>query len=374
MYVCSFKNYIIMDKVNDVSWPEILSLAALNVALVISWIAYHEYQPIVLQSFDFHDLSFFLVVSKALVLIMIPPLAGLTADYFLKKNGKFFVVFTVGIGATAMIFMVVASIIGAGPANQVKVFLPYMILIWLISMNLFISPAYSMIEAFAPAKKLPIVVGFLFLVTELIYALEPVVVALVQFFGDTLTFIVGGVLISGAGYLFHKVSSAKVINHRKDADDKTKLVGGSAYIAIIAVGFLLGAGKAILVEYFPSHIENFFPDHQNLAAYFSLGLIAFAAIMAFSISKKIAQMDMKKVIMVSLALLILGALTIIFMTGNLYVTLLGGVVVASGFGLINLVGIPFALSRLSARHVTYGVGVFIGASEVLTGVFEVVLH
>ena len=52
-----------------------------------------------------------------------------------------------------MVFMVVATIIGAGPLSAVKPMLPFMIVIWLISMNLFISPANSMIEAFAPAHK-----------------------------------------------------------------------------------------------------------------------------------------------------------------------------------------------------------------------------
>ncbi|MBU2916095.1 hypothetical protein [Reichenbachiella agariperforans] len=363
-----------MEQTNQVKWPEILSLAALNVALVISWIAYHEYQPVVLENFNFTELSSFLVVAKAFVLVIIPPLAGLTADYFLKKNGKFFVVFTVGIGATAMIFMIVASIIGAGPANEMRVFLPYMILLWLISMNLFISPAYSMIEAFAPAKQLPVVVGFLFLVTELIYALEPVVVALVRFFGDTLTFIVGGVLISVSGYFFHKICSSKVINYRKDAvANVQKPVGISTYVAIIGVGFILGAGKAVLVEYYPEYIALNFPDHEGLGAYFSLGLLAFAAIMAFALSKKVVQMGLQRVIVISFVLLAVGSICIMA-TSNLYFTLFAGVIVASGFALINLVGIPFAIANLSAKHITYGVGIFIGASELLAGIFEVALH
>ncbi|UXP33510.1 hypothetical protein N6H18_06030 [Reichenbachiella agarivorans] len=363
-----------MEKSNQVKWPEILSLAALNVALVISWIAYHEYQPILLENFSFTDLSSFLVISKAIILVIIPPMAGLTADYLLRKNGKFFVIFTVGIGATAMIFMVVASIIGAGPANDLKVFLPYMILLWLISMNLFVSPAYSMIEAFAPAKKLPVVVGFLFLVTELIYALEPVVVSLVRFFGDTLTFIVGGVLISVSGFFFHKICSANVMSFRKDNANATKKkTSVSAYVAIIGVGFFLGAGKAVLVEYFPGFIAINFPNHEQLAAYFSLGLLAFSAIFAFLISNKVSQMDIKKVIVMSFLLFVVGALGILF-SPSLYFTLFAGVVVAAGFGLINLVGIPFAIANLSARHITYGIGIFIGASELLTGIFEIVLN
>lgn len=363
-----------METSNKVKWPEILSLAALNVALVISWIAYHEYQPVLLENFSFTDLSSFLVISKAIVLVIIPPIAGLTADYFLRRKGKSFVIFTVGIGATAMIFMIVASIIGAGPASQLKTFLPYMILLWLISMNLFISPAYSMIEAFAPAKKLPIVVGFLFLVTELIYALEPVVVSLVRFFGDTLTFVVGGLLISGSGYLFHKISSSNVEDFKKESvASPNKPVTFSTYVAIIGVGIFLGAGKAVLVEYFPEYIGFTFPDHENIAAYFSLGLLAFAAIFAFSMSSKVATMNLKKVIVISFLLLVVGSVSMV-VTSNLYFTLIAGVVVAGGFGLINLVGIPFAIANLSAKHITYGIGIFIGASELLTGVFEVALH
>lgn len=357
-----------------VKWPEILSLASLNVALVISWIAYHEYQPILLDNFSFTDLSSFLVISKAIVLVVIPPLAGLTADYFLDRKGNSFVIFTVGVGATAMIFMVVASIIGAGPASQMKAFLPYMILLWLISMNLFISPAYSMLESFAPAKKLPIVVGFLFLVTELIYALEPVVVSLVRYFGDTLTFVVGGLLISGSGYLFHKISSSEVNNFRKESEEESKKeVGASTFVSILGVGFFLGAGKAVLVEYYPEFIALHFPEHAAMGGYLSLALLAYAAIFAFSMSAKVSNMDLKKVIVISFILLVAGSITMVLVP-NIYLTFLAGLVVASGFGLINLVGIPFAIANLSVKHITYGIGIFIGASEVLTGIFEVALH
>ena len=134
----------------------------------------------------------------------------------MKKNGKHMIIFTVGIGATAMVFMVVATMIGTAHLVDVSGIIPFMIVIWLISMNLFISPANSMIEAFAPAKQLPIVMGVLFLVTELLYALEPVVVALVTFFGDTLTFVVGGILIGGTGFIFHRVSRDEVLQRKTD--------------------------------------------------------------------------------------------------------------------------------------------------------------
>ena len=168
--------------ISDLRWPEVYSLAALSAAVAISWIAYHEYQPQLLEKFNFGELAVFLVVAKGVVLVVVPPLAGWLTDVVLKRSGKSFVIFSVGIGVTAMVFMSIASIIG--PLAQIKEVLPYLIVMWLVAMNIFISPAISMIDSFAPSEKLPIVVGFLFLVTELVYALEPLVVELVQFFGD----------------------------------------------------------------------------------------------------------------------------------------------------------------------------------------------
>ncbi|MEP2276890.1 MAG: hypothetical protein ABJH98_15645 [Reichenbachiella sp.] len=357
-------------KANDIKWPEIFSLGALNVSVVISWIAYHEYQPILLENFSFDHLSDFLIVSKAIILVMIPALAGLLADYLLGKNGKFFTLFTVGIGATAMIFMIVASVIGAGPVGALKPFLPYMIILWLISMNLFISPAYSMIEAFAPAQKLPIVMGFLFLVTELVYALEPLVVGLVQFFGDTLTFIVGGILISASGYFFHKISSDEVISRKKELlEAKTKPQSFISYVAILVVGLALGIGKAFLVEYIPASFETTFPDIGNAGSYISFGLLGFSAILAFAISKKVAIWNTQKVLSASLIIMGVGVL-VLLLSSSLSVSIAGGIITAIGFSTLNISGLPFAINQLSVKHITYGVGIYIGASEICSGFFE----
>lgn len=358
------------DATSAIKWPEIFSLGALNVSVVISWIAYHEYQPVLLENFSFDHLSGFLVITKAIVLVLIPPIAGLLADFLLKKNGKFFTLFTVGIGATAMIFMIVASIIGAGPVSELKPFLPYMIILWLISMNLFISPAYSMIEAFAPAQKLPIVMGFLFLVTELVYALEPLVVGLVQFFGDTLTFIVGGILISVSGYFFHRISSDEVITRKKELlDEQIKPQNLSAYVAILTIGLCLGIGKAFLVEYFPTQFIALFPEQGSLGNYLAFGLLGLSAVLAFIMGKYVNDIGLRKVIMISFGILALGSVLLLF-ASNITMMVIGGVITAFGFSLLNISGLPFAISQLSVKHITYGVGIYIGASEIFSGIFE----
>lgn len=355
-------------------WKEVFSLAALNAAVVISWIAYHEYQPHLLESFQLGELNDFLIVTKALVLVFVPPLAGLLADRIMKKSGKFFIVFTVGIGATAMIFMVVATIIGAGPLSNIQGALPIMIVLWLIAMNLFISPANSMIEAFAPVQKLPIVVGVLFLTSELIYALEPLVVELVHFFGDTLTFVVGGILISGAGFLFHWVSRDEVIARKKELLGlPAKRLGFGGFFTIVIIGLQLGLGKALLVEFLPVNIEMSYPEYADQASVFSFGLLGFAAIVAFFAGFIIQNSKFESVLIFAFIIQYAGILILVF-SGSLVLTITGAIITAGAFSFINVSGLPYALKHLTVKHITYGVGMYMGASEVASGIFEYLLR
>jgi MFS family permease len=355
-------------------WPEIYSLAFLNAAVVISWIAYHEYQPVLVQKFEFDNLVDFLIASKAIILVIVPPIAGIVADHLLRKRGKFFTIFTVGIGSTAMVFMVVATMIGVGPLSSIKSVLPFMIILWLIAMNIFISSAHSMIDAFAPAKKLPIVVGFLFLVTELLYALEPVVVELVHFFGDTLTFIVGGILIASSGYVFHRVSSNEVLLRKQElVDQPVKKTKPLAFIAIVIIGMQLGLGKAFIVEFFPDFMDQKFLNNGLHADVIALGLLALAAFFAFGISKEITKRDFNQSIPLGFIGLGLGILLILF-APSVWMYIIGGVITALAFGLLNIAGLPYAFKHLSVRNITYGIGIFIGASELFTGMFEYFLR
>ena len=355
---------------SELKWPEVYSLAALSAAVAISWIAYHEYQPHLLEKFDLSDLAVFLIVVKGIVLVIIPPLAGLLADLILRKNGKFFIIFSVGIGATAMVFMVVASIIGAGPLADIKILLPYMIILWLVAKNIFISPAISMIDSFAPSQKLPVVVGFLFLVTELIYALEPLVVELVQFFGDTLTFIVGGILIAGTGYVFQRVSSDEVVARRKKLmDEVQRSVTISGYMGILLVGFLLGVGRAFLVEFIPVKIAADFSTSSGIGGYLSFALLGFSAVLAYLISGFVSRTGFQKVLPYSLLVLLISVV-FLYLAPSFGLLITAGILLATGFSFVNVSGLPYAIDKLSVRHITYGIGMFMGASNVVEGLLE----
>ena len=231
-----------MSAVTKTNWNQVYALIALNSAVVISWIAYHNYQPKVLELFNYQELGFFLIVAQAVILVFIPSVAGLVGDYIISKGGNSFIVFTVGISVTAMVFMCVAFTLGGSNIVDITSALPFMIVVWLISMNIFHSPANSMLELFAPTKELPSAMALMVMTTDLLYAFENRVVGLVDAMGATVTFALGGVLLIVTGYYF-KRSTREVHLVREQNPDYKK---ASNFAVVLIAGLLMGVATTAI--------------------------------------------------------------------------------------------------------------------------------
>ena len=352
-----------------IKWPEIWSLAALNASIVICWIAYHEYQPKLLVGFGLTDLALLLIYAKAIILVVIPPIAGFVSDRLIIKNNKIYLVFLVGIIGTAMIFMIVASVIFQGQASILTPILPLMVILWLVGMNVFHTPANSLVQMFAPSKQLPIAMGILVLVSELIYALEPLVVALVDFFGATLTFVVGGVLITVSGLVFKKVSSDEVFaKKQQQIQDSDQKMMNSNFIKVIGIGLLLGLGHALIMGYIPDQFNRLIPKNLD-GNYFASIVLGAAALLALPVSRISTRVKMSKNITISIILLLISGILIFIPSTFTFIT--GSVLLAMFFSLISVTALPYALQNLSVKHVTLGVGLFFGATELFDGIVEI---
>ncbi len=349
----------------SIKWPEVLSLGALNAAIAISWIAYLEYQPVLLQRFGLTGLSTLLVFVKALVLIIVPVVAGYIADRNLARRSKYFMIYMIGISATAMIFMIVASIISLGPDHGIAAILPVMVVLWLIGMAVFIAPAYSMLVSFANKKNLPIAMGVLILITDLIYALEPLVISLIQFFGETLTFVVGGVLVLGTGYLFYRLTTDEVYERVQQSANSGSAT--TSVSTILKIGLMLGLGRAFLVEYIPVNS----PLNMLTGDQFSFMALGAAALVAFAGSRFVIRKGIQSVLTYTTGVMILGILILLMAGSNSLLFIAGSLLLAGGFGLANVSGLPYVFSRIAPKHITIGIGAFLGASAIAEGIFEI---
>lgn len=190
----------------QIRWNQVLALLALDLAIIISWIAYNKYQPALLVQFRLEEFGVALAVVQGLILFLTPPAAGLVADRLRSKGGTRLPVITIGINFVSMVFMVVALTVFADPNGTLRALFPVLVVLWLISMNIFHSPAISMVETLVPANKMPQVIALFAVVMEACQALEPSIIDLIEFFGGPVTFAVGGALVFGTGFWFSRVA------------------------------------------------------------------------------------------------------------------------------------------------------------------------
>jgi MFS family permease len=355
----------------DIKWPEVWSLAALNAAIVICWIAYNEYQPRLLAGFGLTHLALLLVYAKAIILVVIPPLAGILTDIVIRKNNRVYVVLLAGIGGTAMIFMIVASILFQGPDSFLTPILPILVILWLIGMNIFHSPANSLIEMFASSKKLPVAMGIIVLVTELLYALEPIVVSLVEFFGATLTFVVGGVLISITGYIFHRVSRDEVLIRKSEQmRSETKQDGKSNFWLVLGIGLIFGIGHAFIMNFLPEQFMNRFSTGIS-GNYYSFLILFLVAVLAIPISRQVAKRSLNDYIKWSIILLVVAVLSIVLIPGRI-AFIIGSLLLVISFGILSVTSLPIVIKNLTVRNITFGVGFFYGIAEIADGIADMI--
>jgi MFS family permease len=344
------------------NWSQIYALAALNAAVVISWIAYHNYQPKLLEKFEYTNLANFLSMAQALVLICVPPLAGFVADAVLRKGGNQFLVFTVGIGVTAMTFMAVAFSI-SGTLAALKTALPLMIVVWLISMNIFHSPANSMLELFTPAHHLPTAMAVIAFTTELLYGLEPIVVYIVDFLGAVPTFVVGGVLLVLTSYWF-KQSTTQVTLERSAEN----IAREDNFVKVILAGLAVGAIDTLVTNQMTTiwgsrfDVMLGFPKEYLLSA-----VLVVAACCTLPLSRVLNTENLQKALVVAVVGSLLVMLLMYTVPSPIF-TLIIALPLAVFYSILLVTALPYSLQNLSARNVTLGTGIFFGSFKIFEGI------
>lgn len=358
-----------MSNISKIKIPELSALILMNISLIISWIAYNEYQPVLVEKFGLEHLIGVLTYGKALVLVVIPVFAGFLTDYLMKKNNKFFTVYSIGIAAAGMTFMAVASMIPLEPSTFTFFVLPVMVVIWLVAMNLFVSPANSLIDLFAPKNKLPTLMAALFITSELTYSIEPLIIDLIHFIGPSLTFVLGGVLVVGSGVFFIKQTSDEISLRTNPGVVRQQSI---SMFMVIAIGLILGLAHSFIFYVIPQNIFELrlMGDFSNSSI--ATMLLVFAALCSFPISIYWSKRELQiRSIYATIALTIVSAMTL-FMLNSPMLTIFNTLLMVYAYVTLSIVGLPYIIMRLDGRKITLGIGIFIGASEIFDSIFEII--
>ena len=354
---------------NKIKIPELSALILMNISLIISWIAYNEYQPVLVEKFGLDHLIGVLTYGKALVLIVIPVFAGFLTDYLMKKNNKFFTVYSIGIAAAGMTFMAVASMIPLEPSTFTFFVLPVMVVIWLVAMNLFVSPANSLIDLFAPKNQLPTLMAALFITSELTYSIEPLIIDLILFLGPSGTFITGGVLVVGSGMFFIRQTKDEIELRTNPSIVRLQSI---PMLMVIAIGLVLGLAHSFIFYVIPKNLYELSMlgglEKSTITTY----LLIFAALVSFPVSIYWSKRELHiRSIYATIALTVVSAMTLYFLNSNM-LTIFNTLLMIYAYVTLSIVGLPYIIMRLDGRKITLGIGIFIGASEIFDSIFEII--
>jgi MFS family permease len=357
-----------------IHWKQLWSLASLYASIIIGWIAYQNYQPKLLIQFGFTDFAFFLAVSQAIILVVTPPIAGKMGDRFRFEKGHRLPVISSGISFAAMVFMAVAFTLFSNPGEIFKWALPVMIVLWLVAMSIFTSPALSTVELFTPVDKLPKAMALLTIVANLVYAVEPVIVDIIDYLGAPVTFIAGGVVTLASGYAMKKNSLGlfKQTGNKEVAPDRNKSkTTFSSYAFIFVLGIILGIGTTVMFNIFPDVLSTKLASIVGEAEgkLILVGILLLSAILSWPISTYINKYSMDSVFWTSAALigLSIGGILLFDVSWVVFALVVLFTVMMTSLSVSSL---PLAINRAGFYDKVLCVGIFFSGVALPEGIFE----
>jgi len=357
-----------------IQWKQMWSLAALYGSIVIGWIAYQNYQPKLLVQFHFDDFTFVLTLAQAIILVVTPPLAGKIGDRYRFQQGHRIPVITAGISFASMVFMAVAFTLFTNPGEIFRWILPVLIVFWLIAMSIFTSPALSTMELFSPMDKLPRAMAILTIVANLIYAVEPVIVDLIDYIGAPLTFISGGVVVFISGLALKKNSLTLLALHEENIAEGTASAPAaekSNYGFIFFMGVVLGTATTVLFNLFPGILETklntLFNDWEG--KFILVKILVVSALISWPVSIVVNKYGLERSFWVAFGM-VMVSMASIFVFESMVVVLIMTLVFAVAFTTLSVSALPMAIQRASFHEKVFCVGIFFSGVALPDGILE----
>jgi MFS family permease len=359
----------------SIEWKQLWSLTALYASIIIGWIAYYRYQPKLLIEFNFTDFTFLLVVVQAIILVVTPPIAGRFGDRYRFRNGHRIPIISSGISFAAMIFMSVAFTLISNPGDVFRWVLPVLIILWLIAMSIFTSPALSTMELFTPVDKLPKAMAILTIVANLLYSLEPVIVEIIDYLGAPITFITGGIVVFASGYALKRNSLGLFM--RQEMETKRPMASfkldtkKSNYGFIFLMGLSLGIATTVLFNIFPGILEDrfnsMFPSLNGEEMI--VAILVLSAITSWPLTNTLSKYGLTKSFWLSTLVIMIVILMVFFIsTPEVIVLLL--IVFALSFTALSVSSLPLAIGHANYYEKVFCVGIFFSAVALPDGVVE----
>jgi MFS family permease len=357
---------------------QIVSLAALEAAITIGWLAYEKYQPVLLSKFQFTEFASILLIAQGILGAIFHPISGNLADKAFREKGTKFPVIISGAAFAAIIFLSVSVALNTDPGSGLKWILPILVTLWLAAMATFHSPAISLVESFTPVHKFPQVAAILTMVFGVIYTIEPFLIFILNQIGLTATFMLGGALVFLTAYSIRNISMTPPTEEDKKALEKV-VVEGSEKRDLFLTGFFVGLFKTLLLfaipavwvhhQFFGNTYKEFFTDPDYLQS----GMLLFSAIIALPASKLVEKWGPSKSIINGCIAAFLIALPSLLIRNQAF-SFVMIVVMGAVYSLLAIASLPYVLNRAKAGKAGLSIGLYYGGVSASTAFVLLMLY
>jgi hypothetical protein len=220
------------------SWYKIISLAALQGAISLTWLIYNIYLPQLLVSYGFpKGLAITLLIVENALAVLLEPLMGSLSDRAFRWVSTKFGFVSLGIILSSALFILIPTALAFRDIFAAITWIfPGLLILWAMAMTVFRSPAISLIGRYAYASGLPIAMSFLTLAGGLVGAVRPISQDFILGLGAPVAFTIGSLVLLGAAGLLRYFDPPNTVNPE---------LGKPSPVALVDFGLILGLGLGI---------------------------------------------------------------------------------------------------------------------------------
>jgi MFS family permease len=350
-------------------WRQVWGLAALLAAILLSFMAYGFYQPIILKNLGFVELATGLGIAQSLMGAVIEPLVGGVSDRILRRVGSRLPMISVGVTLAGLLFVVIGLLLQGNLPSGMRWLVPVLMTVWVIAMIMFRGPAIALLMQFAPLAQLPKASAIPILVLGLVGALGPLLTVLLQHLGASPTFILGAiVLIIGASFLFSSTPKHTLVFPQEETQYSTP-------IQVVCLLFLVGFGAGLEINLLIALVPNVLTTQFNgmRAEFIASIILLVSALTAVPLGELTVKIGVSRAMMLGLGA-IAGLMKLTQL--NLNSIFAVGLILAFGiaFGLIFISQIPYALGMVPPTQAGLGTGLYFGGMGAATAFASILMQ
>ncbi|MFN8280267.1 MAG: hypothetical protein U0V49_08290 [Saprospiraceae bacterium] len=325
------------------------SALLLHAIVLICWVAYSFYQPVIFIDFGLEAMNQTYLKIQNVLLVAVPPLSGFFADIYFRNRQKLLIYMMIAVIVTACLFLSLAGIFLNGSGEVLRL-IPFFMLVWVVSMNVFYNPGLSLLARSARQSGWSYASAITGSVTDIVFALVGFLIVFFRSLGHSYTFGAGAILVIAASWYF--IKTHKIQNSDEQIQASVVSTHWIYFVGALTVGVCSGLVHYKILHDLSEHIEGL-DGHIFIPV-----IMVLCAIALLWLHARLHHYGLMRVFTFGFLLCLLAYILSVFVHGLLgtvlcFVCLIPGIIGLSGsaFGA--------ALDRIPDRWSNLGTGLFL---------------